>query len=288
MAETLTFDNEQATEVLTEEEQDSLEVGEQLQDAQEQLLAGKYKNAEDLEQAYIELQKKLGEDEDSDSSVDEPTTTDSDDPYASAYNDDGSVNYEEASQVYGEEISGVMERAGLDPWSISKHFHANNGEITSEMNGQLLAAGFSQASINSYLAGRAVESGYTGSSESVELSDMDVNRVQNTVGGEKEYNQMVEWASTNLDQGSIQAFDDVISSGNIQMINMAVQGLKAQYLMDQGYEGTLASGKAPKSSGSVFRSQAELVAAMDDVRYDKDPAYRADVLSKLDRSDISF
>ncbi len=288
MAETLTFDNEQATEVLTEEEQDSLQVGEQLQDAQEQLLAGKYKNAEDLEQAYIELQKKLGEDDDSDSSTDEPTTTDSDDPYASAYNDDGSVNYEEASQVYGEEISGVMERAGLDPWAISKHFHANNGEITSEMNGQLLEAGFSQASINSYLAGRAVESGYTGSSESVELSDMDVNRVQNTVGGEKEYNQMVEWASTNLDQGSIQAFDDVISSGNIQMINMAVQGLKAQYLMDQGYEGTLASGKAPKSSGSVFRSQAELVAAMDDVRYDKDPAYRADVLSKLDRSDISF
>ncbi len=288
MAETLTFDNEQASEVLTEEEQDSLEVGEQLQDAQEQLLAGKYKNAEDLEQAYIELQKKLGEDEDSNSSTDEPTTTDSDDPYASAYNDDGSVNYEEASQVYGEEISGVMERAGLDPWAISKHFHANNGEITAEMNGQLLEAGFSQASINSYLAGRAVESGYTGSSESVELSDMDVNRVQNTVGGEKEYNQMVEWASTNLDQGSIQAFDDVISSGNIQMINMAVQGLKAQYLMDQGYEGTLASGKAPKSSGSVFRSQAELVAAMDDVRYDKDPAYRADVLSKLDRSDISF
>ncbi len=288
MAETLTFDNEQATEVLTEEEQDSLQVGEELQEAQEQLLAGKYKNAEDLEQAYIELQKKLGEDtDDSKSDTEEPSTVDSDDPYADAYNDDGSVNYGKADEVYGEEISGVMQKAGLDPWTISKHFHENNGEITSEMNGQLLNAGFSQASIDSYLAGRAVEMGYN-NSDVAELSDTDVNRVQNAVGGEDQYNQMVEWASSNLDQGSIKAFDDVINSGNLQMINLAVKGLKAQYLMDQGYEGTLATGKAPKSSGSVFRSQAELVAAMDDVRYDKDPAYRADVLNKLDRSDIGF
>ena len=48
-------------EVLTEEEQDSLAVGEELMEQQENLLAGKYKNAQDLESAYIELQKKLGE-----------------------------------------------------------------------------------------------------------------------------------------------------------------------------------------------------------------------------------
>ena len=65
MAETLTYDpgtDTVSTENnLTPEEQDSLQVGEQLQAEQEQLLAGKYKNAEDLEKAYVELQKKLGE-----------------------------------------------------------------------------------------------------------------------------------------------------------------------------------------------------------------------------------
>ena len=60
MAETFTYDNSPDTEVLTEEEQDSLAVGEQLMEQQENLLAGKYKNAQDLESAYIELQKKLG------------------------------------------------------------------------------------------------------------------------------------------------------------------------------------------------------------------------------------
>ena len=66
MAETLTFENQtEVTSVdnLSAEEQDSLKVGEQMQEAQDNLLAGKYKNAEELEQGYIELQKKLGQQE---------------------------------------------------------------------------------------------------------------------------------------------------------------------------------------------------------------------------------
>ena len=43
------------------EELDSLQVGEQLQEAEAKMLAGKYENAEQLEKAYLELQQKLGE-----------------------------------------------------------------------------------------------------------------------------------------------------------------------------------------------------------------------------------
>ena len=43
---------------LNAEEQDSLQVGEELEAQHEQMLAGKYKNAEELESAYLELQKK--------------------------------------------------------------------------------------------------------------------------------------------------------------------------------------------------------------------------------------
>ena len=62
MAETLTMEsNVETTSIdnLSAEEQDSLQVGEQMQQAQEQLLAGKYKNAEELEKGYLELQQKL-------------------------------------------------------------------------------------------------------------------------------------------------------------------------------------------------------------------------------------
>ena len=71
MAETYTYDNSPDSEVLTEEEQHSLEVGQQLRAEQDNLLAGKYKDAQELESAYLELQKKLGEGSDEEPAVDE-------------------------------------------------------------------------------------------------------------------------------------------------------------------------------------------------------------------------
>ena len=53
MAETLTVNTDDTSPELTSEEQDSLQLGEQMAKDQGELLAGKYKNAEDLEKAYI-------------------------------------------------------------------------------------------------------------------------------------------------------------------------------------------------------------------------------------------
>lgn len=42
---------------LNADEQESLQIGEEMEQQQEAKLAGKYKNAEELEAAYLELQK---------------------------------------------------------------------------------------------------------------------------------------------------------------------------------------------------------------------------------------
>ena len=100
MAETLTVNDTPEAEGLSAEEQDSLQVGEQMAEQQGELLAGKYKNAEDLERAYVELQKKLGdkdalsqerEGEQETQEVEEPTET-------QMYHDDGNVNYESVKE----------------------------------------------------------------------------------------------------------------------------------------------------------------------------------------------
>ena len=67
MAEILTSDNSVTSEVMESQvadEAESLRIGEEMIAAQEQRPAGKYKITEELESAYIELQKKLGEKED--------------------------------------------------------------------------------------------------------------------------------------------------------------------------------------------------------------------------------
>ena len=91
------------------------------------------------------------------------------------------------------------------------------------------------------------------------------------------------WSKSDVD-----SFDELLESGNKGAIQLAVKGLKAQYEDSNGYEGRMLQGKPPLTSKDGFRSQAELVEAMSDPRYDRDEAYRMDVRDKLERSDINF
>ena len=296
MSETMTYDPGTDTvtteQTLTPDEQDSLAVGEEMQNQQEQLLAGKYKNAQELEKAYAELEAKLGAQDTEETAEPEEkaeAVVDADiGEVENPYNEDGSINMESVNEVYGEQLGNLFQNNNIDPWTISKHFHANNGEITDAMYSQLEGAGLSRSAVDAYLDGRAVQSGYKGSEDVADLSESDANSIKNSVGGEAEYNQMTEWAASNLDPDTIQAFDTLLDSGNAGAIQLAVNGLKAQYENATGYEGRMYTGKAPKTSGDVFRSQPELVAAMNDPRYDRDPSYRQDVIEKLDRSDLAF
>jgi len=264
MAETLSYDNTPDAEVLTQEEQNSLEVGEKLVAEQEGLLAGKYKSAEDLEQAYLSLQKKLGQEE-------EP-------------------NYEESDEGYEEEEGSDEEVPDEAPAvslinEASAEYYANDGQLSEETIAKFSEMS-SQDLVNAYLEIQA--NNPQAPQQAVEMSEAQVNSVQNAAGGEANYNRVIEWAASNLPESQIDAFDSVVDSGNPAAINIAFQGLQSQYNESNGYEGRMLQGKPASSRGEVFRSQAELVAAMGDPRYDTDPAYRADVVQKLNQSDLNF
>ena len=268
MAETLTYDpgtSEQTnTENLSQEEQESLKVGEELANQQEQLLAGKYKDAEELERAYVELQKKLGE----------KGTEDSEKAGDTESSDRETDNKEEEET---EEVSPAVELIS----SASEEFE-KAGELTPETMSK-----FSEMSSKDLVEAYMEMQGdltQTDTADVPDLTDANINQIKNFAGGEDAYSNMVNWASQNLDQQSVEAFDSIINTGSVQAIQLAVSGLKSQYEAANGYEGTLYSGKAPREGTDVFRSQAELVQAMNDPRYDRDPAYRQDVINKLDRS----
>ena len=81
--------------------------------------------------------------------------------------------------------------------------------------------------------------------------------------------------------------NSIINNADATAIQIAVAGLRSEYESQEGYEGRMLTGKAAKAE-SAFRSQAELVAAMNDPRYDRDPAYRQDLYEKLERSNVKF
>ena len=123
--------------------------------------------------------------------------------------------------------------------------------------------------------------------QAAELTQADINTIQNSVGGEAAYQQLVGWAAQNFSEAEIQAFDNVVDSGNVAAINLALAGLQARYTDANGYEGKMIQGKAA-APADTFKSQAEVVRAMSDARYDRDPAYRDEIMQKLARSDLKF
>ena len=277
MAETLTYDAGTDTVTdgdgnnLTPAEQESLAVGEELVAQQEGLLAGKYKDAAELEKAYVELQSKLGEKNNKDSGEVGDTK------------DSKEVESKETTEET-EETTQTSPEAELIT-SASEEFESK-GELTAETIEKFSAMN-SKDLVNAYVE---LQKNAPDQTESVsDLSDASVNEVKNSVGGEEAYANIVNWAGENLDPKSIEAFDTIVNSGSVDAIKLAVSGLKSQYENSNGYEGKMYTGKAPQTSKDVFRSQAELVAAMSDRRYDRDPAYRQDVIEKLERSDnLSF
>ena len=267
MSETLTYQPETTTETitdnLTEEEQESLKVGEELEQGQEELLAGKYKNAQELEKAYVELQKKLGENKEESEDTEKVS----------------------AEDEKSEEESEFSEHATLINSASDEYF--KNGNKLSDETMAKFASLSSQDLIKAYMEVQS-KAEPSQSAPVAELTESDINQIKNSAGGDASYANIINWAKANLDQSQIAAFDEVIDTGSVQAIRLAVSGLKSEYDSANGIEGRLVTGKNAPQNKDVYRSQAELVRAMSDKRYDTDPAYRRDVIEKLERSDVDF
>ena len=99
---------------------------------------------------------------------------------------------------------------------------------------------------------------------------------------------MLKWAGSNFSKDEIEMYDSVMESNVPQAIFFAVQALAARYQDGVGSDGELLTGRDAANTNDSFKSQAELVAAMSDPRYDRDPAYRSDVMRRLENSDVEF
>ena len=283
MAVNITYDPSDDPEVLDaidSDEQDSLEVGEKLMQEQADLLAGKYKNAEELEKAYMELQQKLGEGEADDSG--EEGEAEEQSGYQ-RYDEEGYVDFDAVAEAYGEGLANAFQENNIDPWEMNDHFYANDGTLTEEMYDQLNAAGFSDETIDAYLGGLRSQMGYEEAGQV--LGDGEIADIKAIAGGEEGYAQVIEWAGQNLPQADIEAFDEVINTANEAAVRFAVKALVGQYEDAVGRTPDLVTGKQPLP-GAAYRSMAEVVRDMSDPRYDQDEAYRMDVQNRLSRSNI--
>ena len=253
----------------------ALEQGEKIAQAQEEdrnrkyqqttdendLIGGKFKTQDDLLKAYNELQKKLSSGEEPSEEVEAP---------------EGRVDEEvQAEEQQPEEEVGDAEKAIIN---ASKAYE-ESGELSDESI-EALSQLDSKELIKAYLSQFQKQSA---AAKAVQTQQADSDAIIASVGGQDQYNTMIQWASDNLSADEIQAYNTATSAGAASA-KFAVEALSTRYKAAEGYEAPLVTGKAPRGGPQPYRSNAELARDIADPKYHTDPAFRADVDARLARS----
>lgn len=233
---------------LKEMQQQETPVTESKPEDRPQWLPEKFKSAEDLAKAYSELEKRLGAPK-----ADETPAPEKAEKEAKADPKAAPQVSTQAMQKYSEEY---LREGGLSEASYA----------------ELSKMGVERALVDAYITGQRA------------LAERQAEAVYQTVGGKDAYGKMVQWGQENMNETEIAAFNQVVRSGDMNQINLAVQGIYSR-MKAEGQAPTLMHGKSASPSNG-FRSTAEVVEAMRDPRYKNDSAYRADVERRLQNSNI--
>jgi hypothetical protein len=213
-------------------------------------LPEKFKSAEDMANAYAELEKRMGAGakEDTEEQPQEQQEDNDDQP-------EEAPNYNQA----------VVD--------ASQEFFANDGQLSEETYKKLEEVGLPKDLVDSYAAGQQA------------LMQSEEAQIQGVANGQ--YDEMAEWANDNLPQEEIDAFDEAVVNGTVQQAKLAVQGLYARYQNATGSTPKLTQGNVVGSATMPFKSMQELARAQSDPRYRSgDKAYHEEVDRRLAVSNI--
>ena len=123
-----------------------------------------------------------------------------------------------------------------------------------------------------------------------QLTAEDAGRIRDNVfgqvGGQDRYQALMGWASQNIDEARTEAFNDALQSGNEGAILSQLKGIQYDHMMATGYEPKLTGGRAPTNEVQGYSSEAQVIRAMQDPRYQDDPAYIKEVEQRIAVSNV--
>ena len=219
-------------------------------------LPNKFDSPEALAQAYTELEQRMGrqgqeQQEDGEWREDDQYVRTEEDP---------------------SEVQDFLASRGLD-FDEFQNEYTQTGGLSEDAYTALEKAGIPPTLVDSWLEGQQA------------VGQQLQSTIHNSVGGPEAYNQMVEWASDNWSPEEVDAFNQSVDSTNTNQVMLAVRGLQAQYSLANS-DPSLYSGDGGSVSSNSFESLNQVTEAMKDPRYANDPAYRREVETLLQNSNV--
>ena len=221
------------------------------------LLAGKYKTQEELITGYLELQKAFSSGERAPA---EPVVEPPVEPVV-----DASVLPEAAAE------------AGVNDIDFARYSQTvnENGTLGDTDYAELEAKGLPKPVVDAYIDGLKAS------------ADNRTSAVVDAVGGQESFDAIREWTATGLTEAEHVAFQGQLDSAkSTEEVSVVYQTLKTRYAAANPTEPTLLAGDGKVNAVNGYPSEAQLMTDMQDPRYAKDPAFRAQVASKLKASKL--
>ena len=168
-----------------------------------------------------------------------------------------------------EEVQEVQDK------SLDKFYneYAETGELTDKSYTELAKQGLDKKLVDSYIEGQKL------------VAETNTKQVQDVAGGKEEYSELVDWAGKNLSEAEQKVFNDMVDSGDVETAKFAVQGLMSKANINPKQQ-TLFEGTSDVVSRDAYTSVSQVTDAMNDPRYEKDPAFRKEVEQKISRSKV--
>ena len=170
------------------------------------------------------------------------------------------------------QVAQLLSDNNLDIDVFQKEYN-ETGELSQDAYNALAEVGISNDMVNTWLAGQDA------------IADQNISEIYDMVGGENNYNSMLDWANNNLQQWEIDAFNNSIENLDPNAM-FAVQGLMARMQNAEGIPPRLMTGESVPSTAPRFESLAQVTEAMKNPKYASDPAYRAQVTQMLGNSTV--
>lgn len=176
------------------------------------------------------------------------------------------------NQVQAEQdLKKDLETKGID-FSVIAAEYESNGTLSSETLAKLEKAGYPKSVVDAYIAGlEAIAARFE-------------SQVLEYAGGKEAFNQLANFIRS-MGDDYVNAFNKTIESGDLTQIRIAIQGFKAQMAAKYGTNNRTILGKAGSTTSvQGFTSRSEMVKAMSDPRYLRDPQYTKEVQEKVMKS----
>ena len=151
---------------------------------------------------------------------------------------------------------------------------ADAGTLSEKSYTDLAKMGLDKNLVDGYIAGQKA------------IAEAEVKQVQSIVGGEEKYKQLLDWSTKNLNEAEATAFNELLDTGSIEQVKLAVSAIANRAGISGQEKPTMFEGDTTASTADAFESIAQVTQAMNDPRYDKDPAYRKQVEMKIARSSV--